>query len=95
MSFSTMQRALRYSPRLDRAKMATRDLKELTHYYKSLNISATELFKILNRVTVNTTSPLRYECHLKRDSDSEILKDGTYLRGSRTRLHMARRSLQM
>lgn len=51
MSFATMQRALRYITKLDRAKLAANDLDELNDYYKSLNISATELFKILNRVT--------------------------------------------
>lgn len=45
-----MQSTLRYMTKLDRAINNERPLKELNQFYKSRNISALDLFKILEEV---------------------------------------------
>ena len=45
-----MQLTLRYMTKLDRAIDNEKELKELYQFYKSQNISALELFKILEEV---------------------------------------------
>jgi hypothetical protein len=50
--YEKMQLTLRYMTKLDRAINNERELKELNEFYKSRNISALELFKILEMVGV-------------------------------------------
>jgi hypothetical protein len=50
--YEKMQLTLRYMTKLDRAINNERELKELNEFYKSRNISALELFKILEMVSV-------------------------------------------
>lgn len=48
ITYSTMQKTLRYMTKLDRAETGRMELDELSQYFRSLNISATELFSVLN-----------------------------------------------
>jgi len=49
--YTKMQLTLRYMTKLDRAINNEKELKELDEFYKSRNISALDLFKILEMVS--------------------------------------------
>ncbi|XP_046452024.1 sodium channel protein Nach-like [Daphnia pulex] len=49
VSFATIQRTLRYMTKLDRATKKEHDLGVLSRFYKSENITATDLFDLLKR----------------------------------------------
>ncbi len=49
--YQKMQLTLRYMTKLDRAINNEKELKELDEFYKSRNISALDLFKILETVS--------------------------------------------
>lgn len=62
VSYSEMQSTLRYMTKLDRAINNERPLKELNQFYKSRNISALDLFKILEE-TAPSCSDMVMDCN--------------------------------
>ncbi|XP_046452018.1 pickpocket protein 28-like [Daphnia pulex] len=62
ISYQKMQLTLRYMTKLDRAINNERELKELNEFYKSRNISALDLFKILE-MTAPSCSDIIMDCN--------------------------------
>lgn len=50
ITYEKMQKTLRYMTKLDRAIQNEKELDNLSGYYKSLNITSTDLFDVLKKV---------------------------------------------
>lgn len=64
MSYSKLQSTLRFLTKLDRAIDQDEELEELNEFYNELNISALDLFNILEKVKSNQIKHIIVGYHL-------------------------------